>query len=91
MAEKMTKEELREFGKRIASESRATKPVVVSDLTCSDCVFKFDDSDPFKNGKLNESGMKYGPVTACEEYSHKSQSVLDGGECDRKKADGERD
>lgn len=91
MAEQMSKAELRDFSKRIRSESRATKPLTVADLTCSDCVFRFDDSDLFKNGKVNKYGMTYGPVTACEKYSHKPQDVLNGGECGRKKAESEQE
>lgn len=72
------------FGKKVESESRLAKPVGNENLTCSDCIYKFDDTDPFLNGTVDEFGVVHGPVTMCYKYEHKPQSVLDGGDCSKK-------
>lgn len=72
------------FDERIRSESMAASPVKVSDLTCADCKFRYDDSDPFKNGQENEDGRLYGVVTKCYKYDHKPEDVMSGEECELK-------
>lgn len=90
MAEGISKQELKEFGDKIRSESMNAKVTTSSDLTCSDCVFKFDDSDPFMNGSVDDFGIVHGPVTMCQKYEHKPQGVLNGGECELKETDSEQ-
>lgn len=62
--------------KRIESESKTTRRIINDDLTCSNCKFKYDDIDIFKNTSI------------CEQYSEgKPNQVLLGGDCDKKVLD----
>ena len=72
------------FADRIESEARSCSPIQCSDLTCSDCKFRYDDSDPELNGSLNGQGRMRGPTSVCDIYDMKPSKVLLGGECELK-------
>ena len=82
----MSNESKRVLFDRIDSEARSCSPIRCSDLTCKDCIFMYDDSNPSLNGHRNGNGRMRGPTSVCSKYDVKPNKVLLGGECDKKKA-----
>ena len=67
----------------ISSEAQAGSPIRCKDLVCADCKFRYDDSNPERNGKRNGYGRMRGPTSKCEKFDVKPSSVLLGGQCDK--------
>ena len=64
----------KETKRRMASESRNTLRISNLDLTCANCIFAFDDT------------VRAGNTSTCMQYQNKSNAILMGGECSKKKA-----
>lgn len=60
------------FEARIESETGAVSRITNNDLTCRDCIYKFDDSLFVRN------------TCICEQYAEKPLKVVNGGMCDLK-------
>ena len=80
-------EKNKEFEDRIESEAKSASPIRCKDLVCKDCVFTFNDNDPFKYGTTDKDGRPYGPTSSCYKYDVKPFKVLLGGGCDKKKVE----
>lgn len=77
------------FEDRIKSEGMTAGPVLNEDLVCADCDNRFNDSELFKNGELDETGRLYGPTCLCVEFlDGKPNDVLLGGECAKYEREG---
>lgn len=74
----------RELCEKVGSEAMAGSPIRCKDLTCRNCKFRYDDSNPERNGRRNGYGRMRGPTGRCEKYRIKPNKVLLGGECDKK-------
>ncbi len=79
----MSQESKRALADRIASEARSASPILCSDLICKDCTFRYDDSNPERNGHRNGYGRMIGPTGVCSQYDKKPNKVLLGGKCDK--------
>lgn len=55
---------------RIVSEQQCMKRIMNVDLTCKDCVYRYDDS------------VKFGNTSTCEMNENKPNKVLLGDKCD---------
>lgn len=73
----------RQLYERIESEAQAGSPIRCKDLVCKDCKFRFNDSDPTKNGRRDGYGRMRGPTGRCSKYNLKPNKVLLGGECEK--------
>lgn len=73
--------ERNELYERIKSEQESTAPIRCSDLVCKDCEFRFDDSNPMRNGRRNGYGRMRGPTSKCSKFAVKPTDVLLGGNC----------
>lgn len=73
------------FEDRITSENRCHQRIANVNLTCRNCIYAYDDTQPEKN-YTTENGIQYAPTSMCETYDVKPNKVLLGGECDKKKA-----
>lgn len=74
-----------ELEDRIKSEYKCHASITNEDLTCKDCRYSYDDTNPEKNFKT-EDGVTYAPTTVCEKFDMKPNKVLLGKECDEKVA-----
>ncbi len=61
------------FEKKIKNEQMAFSRITNSQLTCSDCVYRFDDSEICGN------------TSKCEMYISKPNRVLLDGDCELKR------
>lgn len=75
----------RDMQLRIDSEAQSGSPIKCRDLVCIDCAFRYDDTDPEKNGHLNSRGRMYGPTSVCAKFSIKPNAVLLGKDCSKYK------
>lgn len=73
------------FKDRIMSENRCHQRLANVNITCRNCIYVYDDTQPEKN-YTTENGIHYAPTSMCEMYDVKPNKVLLGGECDKKKA-----
>lgn len=79
----MSQESERILLDRVDSEARSGSPIRCSDLVCKDCTFRYDDSNPERNGRRNGYGRMRGPTSVCSQYGIKPNKVLLGGKCDK--------
>lgn len=64
----------KETKSRMAAESRNTLRISNLDLVCANCIYAFDDA------------VRAGNTSTCIQYQNKSNAILMGGECPKKKS-----
>lgn len=64
----------KETKQRMLAESKNTLRISNMDLICSNCIFAFDDT------------VRAGNTSTCIQYQNKSNAILMGGECPKKKS-----
>ena len=60
-----------EVNEKYKSEQRAFMRITNDALKCKDCLYKYDDS------------IIYGNTSRCSMFSHKTNEILLGGECNK--------
>jgi len=76
-----------EHNAQVLSEAQAAVCIRCADLDCRDCMYRYNDTDPAKNGTFDEDGRLYANTAFCEVFDDKPAHVLLGEKCEEKVAE----